>query len=181
MDNVVIITGILGALLAGAISPGPSFVLVCRTSLLYSRMAGLCAAVGMGLGGAIFACLALLGLSVLLREVPSLHFVLKIVGGLYLLYLAYRIWSGAKELLTVQAVGATKGDRHLWRVFRLSLMTQLSNPKTAVVYGSIFTMFLPPDPPLGLLLALVPCIFLVEFSWYAVVASVFSIEKPREF
>ena len=180
MPDVAIYLGILGALLAGAISPGPSFVLVCRTAMLHSRTAGLVAALGMGLGGAIFGGLALLGLGALLREVPSLHVVLKIAGGLYLLYLAYRIWSGATERLEVRTGDPAGGDRHLRRVFWLSLMTQLSNPKTAVVYGSIFTVFLPPEPSVALLVALVPGIFLVEFAWYAVVGSVFSIRKPRE-
>ncbi|MGP9818448.1 LysE family translocator [Salinarimonas sp. NSM] len=179
MDEALVLLGILGALLAGAISPGPSFVLVCRSAMLYSRKAGLSAALGMGLGGAIFGSLALLGLGALLREVPSLHVALKLVGGAYLLYLACRIWRGATEILDVREADATGGERHLRRVFWLSLTTQLSNPKTAVVYGSIFAAFLPANPPVGLLLALVPGIFLVEFAWYAVVGTVFSSRRPQ--
>lgn len=180
MNSTVIFVGILGALLAGAISPGPSFVLVCRAAMLYSRNAGIAAALGMGLGGAIFGCVALFGLATLLREVPSLHMALRILGGAYLLYLAYRIWRGATQPLAVQ-VGVADGGQHtISKVFRLSLITQLSNPKTAIVYSSIFTAFLPPAPSTWLLVALVPGIFFVEFLWYAVVAVLFSIRKPRE-
>ncbi|MDT8999699.1 LysE family transporter [Paucibacter sp. APW11] len=180
MNATAAFSGILLALLAGAISPGPSFVLVCRTSMLHSRRAGLAAALGMGLGGAAFACLALAGLAALLREVPSLYAALRLAGGAYLLYLAYRIWRGAKEPLVLQTRSPGAAPAPLGKVFSLSLMTQMSNPKTGVVYGSIFTAFLPPEPPTGLLIALVPGVFLVEFCWYAVVAAFFSNRRPRD-
>lgn len=181
MNSTVIFFGILGALLVGVISPGPSFVFVCRTAMLHSRRAGLAAALGMGLGGAIFGCLALFGLATLLREIPSLHMALKILGGAYLLYLAYRVWHGATQALAIQVGKVDRNQCSLSKVFWLSLITQLSNPKTAVVYGSIFTAFLPPDPSTLLLIVLVPGIFFVEFLWYMVVAMLFSIRKPRDF
>jgi threonine/homoserine/homoserine lactone efflux protein len=180
MNTTAIYFGIMGALLVGAISPGPSFVLVCRTTMLHSRNAGLAAALGMGIGGAIFGCLTLFGLATLLKEVPSLYLVLKMLGGTYLLYLAFRIWRGATQALDVQVGTLDREQCSLSKMFWISLMTQLSNPKTAVVYGSIFTAFLPADPPMLLLVALVPGFFIVEFLWYTVVALVFSHRKPRE-
>jgi threonine/homoserine/homoserine lactone efflux protein len=92
------------------------------------------------------------------------------------------------EILTVPAWrGGATGDRstqassRLSRLpaFALALITQLSNPKTAVVYGSIFAALLPASPPLWLLLALPPLIFLVETGWYLAVALVFSTPAPR--
>src|SRR5882672_1555480 len=79
---------IAAALLVGAISPGPSFVYVSQTALATSRRHGVSAAAGMGLGGAVFASLALLGLVALLHEVTWLYLLSKIAGGLYLLMLA---------------------------------------------------------------------------------------------
>ena len=57
MQAAIILSGILGALLIGAISPGPSFVLVARTSIALSRRDGLAAALGMGLGSVALAWL----------------------------------------------------------------------------------------------------------------------------
>jgi threonine/homoserine/homoserine lactone efflux protein len=179
MELVAIYLGIMGALLAGAISPGPSFILVCRTAMVQSRKAGLAAAFGMGVGGAIFALLALLGLTALLIAVPALYLALKIGGGLYLLYLAWRIWRGARETMTVR-IGPDIQVLSVTKAFWLALGTQISNPKTAIVYGSIFTAFLPASPPPGFILALVPGVFFVEFGWYAIVAVFFSFKKPRE-
>ena len=175
--SVLALSSILGALAIGAISPGPSFVLVARTSIAVSRRAGLAAALGMGVGGVAFATLALLGLHALLTQVGWLYLALKIAGGLYLVHLAVRIWRAAPEPIRVPD-GAAEANGAL-RSFRIGLATQISNPKTAIVYGSIFAALLPASPPAWILLALPPAVFLVETGWYAVVAVAFSAGRPR--
>ena len=175
--SVLALSSILGALAIGAISPGPSFVLVARTSIAVSRRAGLAAALGMGVGGVAFATLALLGLHALLTQVGWLYPALKIAGGLYLVHLAVRIWRAAPEPIRVPD-GAAEANGAL-RSFRIGLATQISNPKTAIVYGSIFAALLPASPPAWILLALPPAVFLVETGWYAVVAVAFSAGRPR--
>jgi threonine/homoserine/homoserine lactone efflux protein len=62
MEMLIPLGAIFGAILIGAISPGPSFVLVARTAIAVSRSAGMATAVGMGLGGLMFAGAVLLGL-----------------------------------------------------------------------------------------------------------------------
>lgn len=171
--------GIFTAIAIGAMSPGPSFIMVARTAVAASRGAGLAAALGMGLGGASFAGLALLGLIALLAQVPWLYAGLKILGGLYLLYLGAMIWRGARSPLAVD--GAARTAAGLRRALLLGLMTQLSNPKTAVVYAGIFAALLPDAHglPLWLMLAVPLGIFAIEAGWYAVVALAFSAQRPR--
>ncbi|WP_313350839.1 LysE family translocator [Paracoccus sp. (in: a-proteobacteria)] len=178
MSATTVLFGILGALLIGAISPGPSFVLVSKIAITASRIDGLAAALGMGLGGALFGTLALAGLTALLLEVEWLYMTLKLIGGAYLVYLGIRIWRGASAPLSVDMAPTFERKSPL-RSFTFAFVTQISNPKTAVVYGSIFAALLPVSPPHWLLLALPPAIFFVEASWYALVALVFSANKPR--
>ena len=178
MSTTTILFGILGALLIGAISPGPSFVLVSRIAITASRLDGLAAALGMGLGGALFGTLALAGLSALLLQVEWPYMTLKLIGGAYLVYLGIRIWRGASAPLSIDTAAAFE-KKSLLRSFTFAFVTQISNPKTAVVYGGIFAALLPASPPHWLLLALPPLIFFVEASWYATVALVFSANKPR--
>ncbi|WP_341895112.1 LysE family transporter [Ferrovibrio terrae] len=178
MDTLLPLFSIIVAIALGAISPGPSFVLVARTAIAGSRRAGLGTALGMGLGGLTFASLALLGLIALLAQVAWLYLGLKIAGGLYLLYLAWRLWRGASEPLTVDTSGATAGAG-FGRAVLVGLFTQLSNPKTAVVYAGIFAALLPQEMPLWLALTLPAAIFCVEFGWYALVATAFSAGGPR--
>lgn len=169
---------ILLALLIGAASPGPSFVLVSRIALADSWRNGLAAAAGMGLGGTLFGALALAGLVALLQQAEWLYAALKVIGGSYLMYLGYVLWNrAAVPLAVVEARSASRSSPV--RAFWLAFIVQVSNPKTAAVYASILAALLPASPPPWLLLALPLLIFLVETAWYGVVALVLSSSRPR--
>ncbi|KPQ20876.1 MAG: putative threonine efflux protein [Halomonas sp. HL-93] len=179
MTASLALLSILGATLVGAASPGPSFVLVSQIAVKSSRLDGVAAAVGMGLGGAIFATLALFGLVTVLLQIEWLYIALRILGGGYLVYLGICIWRGASRPLEVDDGGHTRPSSSL-RSFLVGFVTQISNPKTAIVYASIFAAFLPASAPGWMIVALPALIFLVETSWYAGVALVFSAHTPRE-
>lgn len=187
MTSFAIVFGILVALLLGAMSPGPSFILVSRLAVANSRRSGIAAAVGMGTGGAVFALLALFGLVAILQQVEWLFLVLKVCGGIYLIYLGIGIWRNAAaplklgetdDALQFSGVSQTAPAFSL-KSFRLGLTTQLANPKTAVVYASIFAALLPSDPSGFLLVVLPPAVFCVEAGWYTVVAVLFSASGPQ--
>jgi threonine/homoserine/homoserine lactone efflux protein len=178
MSSSIALLGILSALLIGAASPGPSFVLVSRIAVTSSRSDGLAAALGMGVGGAIFATLAVIGLVTVLLQVDWLYFALRLLSGLYLIYLGIRIWRGASQPLDVREETSSRSSTIL-RSFSLGLVTQLSNPKTAIVYASIFAALLPATAPTWLFLSLPPLVLALETSWYAIVAVAFSTRRPR--
>lgn len=170
---------ILLALLAGVVSPGPSFVQVARIAVSRSRSDGLAAAVGMGLGALVFAALALAGLHALLTTVPGLYVALKVLGGLYLLWIAFNIWRGAHQPLEMGTADGQPAKYTVWQSFRLGLVTQLSNPKCAVVYGSVFAALLPAQFPLAAGLLVLAGVVVMETGWYALVAVVLSSAAPR--
>ncbi|TCW43446.1 threonine/homoserine/homoserine lactone efflux protein [Phytobacter diazotrophicus] len=179
MQHLPEIFGIATALAAGAVSPGPSFVMVARTSASMGRINGLLAALGMGFGGLIFATASLLGLHGVLLAVPSLYLLLKVGGGLYLAYLGFRIWRGARHPLVAEIQRHDRSISPSPRFLLLGLTTQLSNPKTAIVYASVFAAFLPPDSSLSFKVVVALLVFLIEATWYALVAIVLSASKPR--
>ena len=146
MDTAISIFLILTALLTGAMSPGPSFILVANTTLSLSRRHGIAAAAGMGAGGVILALLALMGLHAVLTTAPAVYFVFKVFGGLYFAYLAVRLWRGAKFNLKVEG-GDSIRRNSLKKSFFISLGTQLSNPKAVVIYSGIFAALLPQEIP----------------------------------
>ena len=178
MDAVAAFLAIMGALALGTMSPGPSFIMVARTSVAASRADGMAAALGMGVGGLVFGMLALLGLQAVLARVAWLYVSLKVGGGLYLIYLAARLWGGASVPLALAPQGAPQATG-LVKSFGLGLATQLSNPKTAVVYASVFAALLPKAPPAWLYLAVSPLLLVMETGWYVIVAVVFSAGRPR--
>jgi threonine/homoserine/homoserine lactone efflux protein len=171
------VLAIAGAITIGAISPGPSFLMVARTAIASSRADGLAAALGMGVGGVVFAVLALAGLHAVLIAVPALYVVLKIAGGAYLIFIGWMIWRGARQPVLVSEEGITPSTA--WRSFWLGLATQTSNPKAAVVYASVFVSLLPPEIPLGVTLVLPLVIFAIEAGWYTIVALALSAPSPR--
>ncbi|MBW8721708.1 MAG: LysE family transporter [Polaromonas sp.] len=170
---------ILLALLAGVVSPGPSFVQVARIAVSRSRADGLAAAVGMGLGALVFAMLALAGLQALLAALPGVYVALKIVGGLYLMWMAFNIWRGARQPLEMDGAGDGASQQTVWKSFRLGLVTQLSNPKIVVVYSSVFAALLPAQFPLPAALLVLAGVLVMETGWYAIVALVLSSSVPR--
>ncbi len=178
MQELISLLGIVGTLAIGTLSPGPSFVMVARVAVSASRLSGIAASLGMGIGGVVFAAAALLGLHAVLLAVPALYIGLKVLGGLYLCYLGYRIFSGAKHSLQVDTVG-TRQHASLLRSFLLGLTTQVSNPKTAIVYASVFAAFLPSSFSVAFALSLLCVVFSIEAGWYAIVAVLLSSSGPR--
>ena len=178
MQELTALAGIAAALALGAASPGPSFVMVARTAAASSRAQGVAAALGMGLGGLVFALAALAGLQALLLALPSLYLALKLVGGLYLAYLGIRIWRGAGQ--TRLDLGTALGGARASRPFLLGLVTQLSNPKTAIVYASVFAAFLPAQSTPVFKLVVAATVFVIEAGWYSLVALALSTTAPRQ-
>src|SRR5260370_26018555 len=108
MEALIPFLSILGALTLGAVSPGPSFVFVARTSLALSRRDGIAAALGMGAGGVIFAGLALFGLQAVLAKIAWLYAALRLARGLYLLFLAFRLLRGGAAPIVVPSRAAPR-------------------------------------------------------------------------
>jgi len=177
VESVFILGSIALALMLGAMSPGPTSIYVAKNSIAISRQHGLFTALGTGLGAAIFGLLAVLGLQAFLLAVPSAYLALKICGGLYLLWLAFKIIKHAKD--PIQAGHAAGTQMSLRRAFMTGLITQLSNPKIAIVLASIFTALLPKEIPLYFYFVLPILCFFIDAGWCSLLAVALSAEKPR--
>ena len=163
--------------LMAAISPGPAVLMAARTGVTEGLRTGSFLAVGIGVGAVIWAMAALFGLALVFQAAPALLWGLKILGGLYLLYMAWSMWrDAAKPLDTTQT---TKMPRSAISAFRLGLVTQLANPKPAVLFSAIFIGTVPPDTPLWADAALLIVVFLNETLWNILVTRVFSLDRTR--
>lgn len=180
MNEYSFLVAIGVALLLGAMSPGPSFLIVAQNSLAKSRAHGLATSVGTGLGAGVFALLAALGVTALLEQTPAAYLVFRIAGGVYLLWLAYRIWQGARQPLAVAAQAGTANGGLLGALVK-GLVVQTSNPKTIFVIASIFSAVMPSQPPANTALYVTVIAFVVDFAWYAAVAISLSQQNSRDF
>lgn len=160
--------------LMAVISPGPAFVVSVRTAASEGFGAAAALAVGFGVGAALWSVAALAGLALLFSVLPGALIALKVVGGLFLLWIALQIWRHAPAPLPQ---GATVTPRSAAGAFRLGLLTFVTNPKAAVFFGAVFVGLVPPGTPLPWLAAIVAVTFANETLWYVLVARVFS--RPR--
>ena len=188
-NDYLFIVPIILANTLGVMSPGPSFIFIAQRTLTTSRKHGLISALGLGTGAAIFAVLSCLGLFVVLETAPFLYGVLKIFGGLYLLFLAYRIWNSSNaddnEDGNANAnISATEDSiskkRSVSASYLLGLMTQLSNPKTAIVIGSIIMAFLPAETPPYTFIIITVLMFLSDWAWYSIVVVALSTKRAQK-
>lgn len=169
---------IAAVLVMGVMSPGPSFIYVARNAVVHSRLHGLVTALGTGVGAATFSLMAMLGLQQVLNAVPELFIAMKVFGGVYLIWLAVKIFRTASQPLTL-SVNPNSESKSLCKTFRDGLFTQLSNPKTAIVFASIFTALLPADIPTGYYYVIPAMSFIIDAGWYSFVALLLSAERPR--
>ncbi|NRD75270.1 LysE family translocator [Shewanella sp. VB17] len=178
MHEYIFLLPIFIFLLLGVMSPGPSFILVAHTAMRGSRSEAIAVSVGMGVGAVIFALIASVGLFVLLDSAPWLYLGLKVLGGAYLCLLAVRIWKNSTEPMVDNSTQA-KSKRGIAKMFLTGLITQLSNPKTAIVFGSAFAAFMPKDVPEYSYYLISISVFMIDSIWYILVATLLSTSKAQ--
>jgi len=177
MDFLLPLITLWAAQLLAAISPGQSFVLISKLALSNPRPVALAAVMGLGLGTIIWSTAAILGVAIVLKQAAWAYILLKVAGGVYLIFLALMLWRHAKDPVELDTA---KHNRMKPRpAFMLGLVTQLANPKVIVFFGSIFVALLPVHSPLWVYVAVVLIVFCNEIGWYAGVAMLFSAQKSR--
>lgn len=123
------------------LTPGPNMMYLVSRSISQGRMAGLISLSGTFVGFVVYMTLANVGLAVVFVAVPWLYIGFKAAGAAYLAYLAWRVLKPgghgifeARELPRDPAI----------RLFRMGLVTNLLNPKAAIMYLSLIPQFINP-------------------------------------
>jgi len=167
---------VAGLLTMGAVSPGPAVLMSARTGVTEGVRTGFFLSLGIGAGAVFWATLALSGLALVFQIAPTLLWAFKILGGLYLVWMAIGMWRHAADPLPVVT---DVPPRSALSAFRLGLFTQLANPKPAVLLSAIFVGTVPPGTGTWVLVALLAYLFLVETGWNTIVARIFSLDRTR--
>lgn len=157
------------------ITPGPDFFLISQTSISRPRKDALYAVLGVTAGVVVWASIALLGLNIIFEKFVWLKRAIFILGGLYLCYLGYLMLRSAFRKKNNNAPELIKLPQSGYLLFLKGLLTNLSNPKAVVYFGSIFSVFLN-NPALEHLHSVLFIIVCVEtFLWFLLVACIFSL------
>lgn len=130
--------GVMSVALAIVLTPGPNMMYLVSRSITQGRRAGLISLAGVAVGFLVYLVAANLGLAVVLARVPQIYLAIKIAGAAYLVWLAWKaIKPGGVSVFQPQEVPP---DSPL-RLFSMGLMTNLLNPKIAVLYVSLLPQF----------------------------------------
>ncbi len=127
------------------ITPGPDMTLFVGRALSEGRLAGLASMLGAMVGSLIHTMLVAFGLSALIAASASAFFVVKIVGALYLIWIAVQTLRHGSAL----TVSATDHKRQtpLSRVFMAGLLVNLLNPKIVLFFLTFLPQFVAANDP----------------------------------
>lgn len=125
------------------ISPGPNMIYLISRSITQGRRAGLISLAGVVCGFMFHIVMVSFGLTAVLFAVPYAYIILKSLGTIYLLYLAYQaIKPNSKNIFEVDKnIPADKPGK----LFAVGFFTNVLNPKVAVFYLSFFPQFIKPE------------------------------------
>lgn len=157
-------------------SPGPSTMAIMGIAMTQGRQAALMLSAGVVTGSIFWGMMAATGISALLARYAQALIVLKILGGLYLLFLAVKAGRAAMTSNEKLASRAGAGDAPLSRsaLYRRGLLMHLSNPKSVLGWIALVTLGLGPDASwqtVAAILAGCAVFSVMIFCGYAVVFS----------
>ena len=124
----------VGAVLLLLMSPGPNMAFVIAHGVSYGWRGSVAASLGIGLADLVLTTLTALGITAVIAQGPLAFDLIRLVGALYLLWMARKVWSNP-SVLTTQA----RKQRALFSVMLRSMLNSLLNPKALL----FFMVFLP--------------------------------------
>ena len=151
----------------GAISPGPSVMVVIRNTIIGGRKQGVACAIGHGIGFGIYAGSAVFGLIVLLENAPDVFFMLQLIGVGLLVWYGYLMWNDEVNLDEDSHVENTKVKR---QGFMEGFAIAFFNPKIALFLVAILAQVLEPGMGMGTKLAIGLLGMSIDMGWYLIVA-----------
>jgi len=174
--NFEILSGFVIATAALAISPGPDNIYVLMQSMANGRKSGLATVAGLMSGCLVHASLLAFGVSAIIKQSDALFFIIKLLGALYLFYLAFQVF---KSDAVIRLNEGSVPKKNLWQLFKQGFIMNVLNPKVAIFFLAFFPGFLFSDSIgtviqfyiLGLLFMLVSFII---FSFIAILAGYIS-------
>ena len=160
---------IASAFFVAAASPGPATLAAATVSMSAGRRGGLLFGLGLSVGLAFWGLVAATGLGAILQSSVYVLAILKALGGLYLLWLAFNSAKSATRQDEVEP-----GYSAQKRFFSRGLLLNLSNPKAVFAWMAVLALGLGPENgSTHLILATVSCM-LLGFLIYAAYALIFS-------
>lgn len=165
--------------LIALMSPGPDFFFVSQTAASRSRREAMMGVVGISLGIVVWAGVALMGLHLILQKMAWLHQIIMVGGGIYLCWMGWQLLRSARAQQAQPAAEAQVALPKAGRSFIRGFLTNLSNPKAVIYFGSVFSLFVGDSVGAGARWGLFLLFVAETFVWFSLVAMVFALPAMR--
>lgn len=172
MSHFAEFTTITSIILVGIISPGPDFLLITKHSLLFSKKAAIFSALGISMGTMVHTLYSLIGLGFIISESLILFSLIKYLGAIYLVFLAFKSFnshpqknSGHKDI---------KIQTSSTRAFIIGFLTDITNPKAILFYLSLFTLVIKPTTSISMKMFYGLEVFIFTFIWFSFIVFLLS-------
>ena len=122
-----------------AISPGPDNIFVLMQSVVHGKKYGLATITGLMTGCIVHTTFVAIGISAIIKENNTIFLGIKILGAVYLLYLAYKVITGGSEI----SMSTEKIDKKTpFQLFKIGFIMNVLNPKVTLFFLALFPGFL---------------------------------------
>ncbi|MCP2291787.1 LysE family translocator [Nocardia amikacinitolerans] len=142
MIETAAIVGVAMAALGMVLTPGPNMMYLVSRTVSQGRRAGLVSLTGVAAGFGVYLAAATAGITAVFAVVPGLYLAVKLAGAAYLLWLAWQaLRPGGISVFAPSELPADPARR----LFTMGLVTNLLNPKIAIMYLALIPQFVAPD------------------------------------
>ncbi|SJZ81412.1 Threonine/homoserine/homoserine lactone efflux protein [Enhydrobacter aerosaccus] len=166
MGAMSVLVPVFGVFIPALLLPGPDFVAVVRSSLTRGTRAGLLTTIGVSTGLGFYATLSLLGLSAVLVQYQWLTWVVRVLGGGYLIYLGIKLLRAKPAPVEADvACGPMRGSALVF-----GFLVTLTNPKAIVLFASVFATAVTASTPGWLMVLMIGLVVASSLTWYSIVS-----------
>src|SRR6266545_220307 len=141
MISTAALFGIAAVALGLVLTPGPNMIYLVSRSITQGRRAGMVSLLGVATGFLVYLVAAVAGLTAVFSLVPEVYTALKLAGAGYLLYLAWQaVRPGGHSPFAPKSLPVDSSRR----LYAMGMVTNLLNPKIAILYVSLLPQFIDP-------------------------------------
>ena len=181
MHYAAMLFTIAGIQLLAAASPGPTFLVVSRYSVIGSRQRALQVVLGVMFADFTWASLSACGISAVIGRYPAIHYIFQIGGAVYLIWLGVKILLGLRHDAETRPLSSQIAipSSSRWAI-RDGFLTNMANPKSVAYYTSLFVIVIPVHAPAWLLAATIGTALFVSAMWWLGVVFFFGLLHVRK-
>ena len=161
--SLLIFFKIFAVCLLGAMSPGPSMVVVINNAIFKNRLNGILTSIGHGVGIGIYALFAVLGIALIIKTNLYVFNVIKFLSIIFLVYLGVNLMI-TNDKLEFDGKNINSG----FTSFLQGLSISLLNPKIFIWFVAIYSQFMSVDNDMIFNTILILTASIIDAIWYVI-------------